>query len=169
MTGRAMGLIHTPRLLIIGVGNPYRSDDALGVLAARRLKEAGIDRSLVVEHSGEGASLMEAWNGADAVIMIDAVSSGRPPGEIFRLDPIKAPLPAQMFQSSSHAFSLPQAIEMARALGRLPARLVIFGIEGSNFQAGTELSPEVSRALPGLVQSVIEEVKRLQAQSTKGE
>jgi hydrogenase maturation protease len=158
----------TPRLLIIGIGNPYRSDDAAGVMAARRLKKAGLDPSLVMEHSGEGASLMEAWKGADAVILIDAVSSGNPPGAIHRLEPINNCLPAQMFQSSSHAFSLPQAVEMARALDELPSRLVIFGIEGSNFQAGTVLSPGVSQALPGLVRSVLEEVKRLQAANEKG-
>ena len=160
---------HALRLLVMGIGNPYRSDDAAGVIAARRLKEAGLDPAIVMEHSGEGTSLMEAWKGADAVILIDAVSSGSPPGAIHRLEPITTPLPAQMFQSSSHAFSLPQAIELARALKELPARMVVFGIEGSNFQAGTELSPAVSRAMPELVKSVLEEVKRLQAASGKGE
>jgi hydrogenase maturation protease len=167
VTGHAMEPLETPRLLVIGIGNPFRSDDAAGVIAARRLKEAGLDPSLVMEHSGEGASLMEAWKGADAVILIDAVSSGSPPGAIHRLEPINNPMPAQMFQSSSHAFSLPQAIEMARALGELPARLVIFGIEGSNFQAGTEVTPPVSKAMPELVRSVLEEVKRLQPETGK--
>jgi hydrogenase maturation protease len=155
----------TPRLLVIGIGNPYRNDDAAGVIAAHQLKEAGMDPSLVMEHSGEGASLMEAWKGADAVVVIDAVCSGNPPGAIHKFEPITAPLPAKIFQSSSHAFSLPQAIEMGRALNELPSRLVIFGIEGSNFQAGTELTPAVSQALRGLVKSVLEEVKRLQAAS----
>lgn len=164
-----MGPIRAPRLLAIGIGNIYRSDDAAGVIAARRLRQAGIDPSLVVEHSGEGASLMEVWKGADAVILIDAVSSGRPPGEVLRLEPINTPLPTQMFQSSSHAFSIPHAIEMARALGQLPARLIVFGIEGSNFHAGTELSREVSAAMPGLVQSVIKEINRLQFASGEGE
>ncbi|HXH48154.1 MAG TPA: hydrogenase maturation protease [Terriglobia bacterium] len=160
---------HALRLLVMGIGNPYRSDDAAGVIAARRLKEAGLDPAIVMEHSGEGASLMETWKGADAVILIDAVSSGSPPGSIHRLEPITTPLPTHMFQSSSHAFSLPQAVEMARALHELPMRLLIFGIEGSNFQAGTELTPAVSKALPDLVKSVLEEVKRLQAACTKGE
>jgi hydrogenase maturation protease len=157
-----------PRLLVIGIGNPFRSDDAAGLIAARRLKKVGVDSSIVMEHSGEGASLMEAWKGADAVILIDAASSESPPGAIHRLEPINNPLPAEIFQSSSHAFSLPQAIEMARALGELPAQLVIFGIEGSNFKAGTELSSPVSQAMPELVQSVLEELKRLQPETGKG-
>jgi hydrogenase maturation protease len=160
--------LQPPRLLVIGIGNPFLSDDAAGLIAARRLKKVGVDSSTVMEHSGEGASLMEAWKGADAVVLIDAVSSGNPPGAIHRLEPINNPLPVQMFQSSSHAFSLPQAIEMARALDALPAHLVIFGIEGSNFQAGTDLSQAVSQAMPELVHTVMEELKRLQPETGKG-
>jgi len=151
-----------PRRLIIGVGNPYRGDDAAGVLAARRLRDAELDSFTVLEHSGEGASLMETWKGADAVILMDAVSSGSPPGTIHRLEPLTNPLPAQMFQSSTHAFSLAQAIEMARAFDDLPAAVIVFGIEGQDFQAGTELSPEVSKALPELVRRVLEEARGLQ-------
>jgi hydrogenase maturation protease len=157
------------RVLIIGIGNPYRSDDAAGVLAARRLKDAGLDSSTVMEHSGEGASLMEAWKGRAAVILIDAVSSGSPPGTIHRLEPPRQPLPARMFQSSTHAFSLPQAIEMARALNELPPRLIVFGIEGRNFQAGTALSPEVSGALPELARRVLEEAASLQVTPVNGD
>jgi hydrogenase maturation protease len=156
-------------MLIIGVGNPFRGDDAVGLLAARHLKDAGLDSAEVVEHSGEGASLMETWKGADAVILIDAVSSGIGPGTIHRLEPISNPLPAQMFQGSTHAFSLPQAIEMARALDELPLRLIVFGIEGQHFQAGVELSPEVNEALPELARRVAQEVKLLQAAVGKGD
>jgi hydrogenase maturation protease len=158
-----------PRVLIIGIGNPYRGDDAAGVVAARRLKDAGLDSATVMEHSGEGASLMEAWKGRATVILIDAVSSGSPPGTIHRLDAINNPLPAQLFQSSTHAFSLPQAIEMARALDDLPPRLIVFGIEGHNFQAGGELSPEVSGALPELARRVLEEAASLQATPVNGD
>lgn len=151
-----------PRLLIIGVGNPYRGDDGAGVLAARRLKDAGRDTFTVLEHSGEGTSLMETWKCADAVILMDAVSSGGPPGTIYRLEPALQRLPARMFQNSTHAFSLPQAIEMARALDDLPTALIVFGIEGRNFQAGVELSNEVSKALPDLVRRVLKEAARFQ-------
>ncbi|HET7214431.1 MAG TPA: hydrogenase maturation protease [Terriglobia bacterium] len=158
-----------PQLLIIGVGNLYRSDDAAGVLVARRLKEAGRESFTVLEQSGEGASLMEAWKGVDAVLLIDAVSSGSPPGTIHRLEPARHPLPARMFQNSTHAFSLPQAIEMARALDEFPAAVIVFGIEGQNFQAGTELSPEVSKALPELVRRVLEETANIQSKFGDGD
>lgn len=158
-----------PRLLIIGVGNPFRADDAAGLLVARLVKNMGLDSTVVVEHSGEGASLMEMWKSADAVIMIDAVSSGSAPGTIHRLEPDGNPLSAQMFHSSTHAFSLPDAIEMARALNGLPPRLLLFGIEGRNFQTGAELSPEVSAALPEIADQVREAAEILKTEIGEGD
>ncbi len=157
------------RLLVIGVGNPFRGDDAAGLLVARLLKDMGLDSSMITEHSGEGAALMETWKGADAIILIDAVSSGGAPGTIHHLDPIHQPLPAQMFHSSTHAFSLPDAIEMARALNELPPRLLVFGIEGRNFQAGAELSPEVSDALPKVAKQVFNAVETLKIEIGQGD
>ena len=163
-----MNAAQNPRLLIIGVGNPFRGDDAAGLLAARRLKEMRLDSCMILEHSGEGVSLMETWKGAGAVILIDAVSSERPPGTIHRLDPIRNPLPAQLFHSSTHAFSLPDAIEMARALDELPPRLLVFGIEGRNFRAGDELSRDVNAALPEVTNQILQEVKALRAETEQG-
>ncbi len=163
-----MNAVQTPRLLIIGVGNPFRGDDAAGLLVARRLNEMRLDSCVIIEHSGEGASLMETWKNAEAVILIDAVSSGRSPGAIHRLDPIRNPLPAQLFHSSTHAFSLPEAIEMARALDELPPRLLVFGIEGRNFRAGDELSREVTAALQEATNRILQEVKILKSETGQG-
>jgi hydrogenase maturation protease len=158
-----------PQLLIIGIGNSFRGDDAAGVFTARLLKDTGLDSTIVMEHSGEGASLMEAWKGTDTVILIDAVSSGGVPGTIHRLEPISNPLPAHMFQSSTHAFSLPQAIEMGRALDELPLRLIVFGIEGTNFKPGAELSPEVRNALPEVAKQILSEMEALAASTARGD
>ena len=156
-------------LRIIGIGNHFRGDDAAGLLAACQLKDLETESTTIVEHSGEGASLMEVWKGADVVILIDAVSSGHPAGTVHLLDPTHNPLPAQMFQGSTHAFSLPQAIEMARALCQLPPRLLVFGIEGQNFQAGADLSPEVSAVLPDVAHRVRDQVKIELAEIENGE
>lgn len=160
---------HPGRVLIIGVGNPFRGDDAAGLLVARRLKEMGLDSSAVIEHSGEGASLMETWKGARAVILIDAVSSGSEPGTIHKLNPVQKPLPAPMFHGSTHAFSLPDAIEMARALNELPPHLLVFGIEGLNFQAGAGLSPQVSNALPEVANQVRTAAEALKVRIEEGD
>ena len=78
--------------------------------------------------------------------MVDAVSSGAEPGTIHRLDALTERLPAELSRGSTHAFGLAEAVELARALERLPGRLLVFGIEGKRFDAGAGLSPEVEQA-----------------------
>jgi hydrogenase maturation protease len=98
-------------------------------------------------YEGEPVGLIDDWTGADVVIVVDAVSSGAPPGTIHRLDPLSEPIPAALSQGSTHAFGLAETIELARALDRLPPRLTVYGIEGEAFGAGDELSGPVRAAV----------------------
>lgn len=132
--------------MIIGVGNRFRSDDAAGLVAARRLH--------ALELEGDPATLIETWKDHDQVILVDAVASGAPPGTIHRFEAGETPLPSNLFRTSTHAFGVADAIELARALHRLPRRLVVYGIEGKNFAAGEDLSPEVFGAVDRLVERI---------------
>ena len=136
----------TINALVIGIGNEYRGDDAVGLIVARRLRSQVPEGVRVFEESGEGAALMEAWRGADFVILIDAVHSGGKPGAIHRIDARAEEIPGNFFHYSTHAFSVAEAVELARALGELPPRLVLYGIEGKRFESGAALSPEVEAA-----------------------
>jgi hydrogenase maturation protease len=129
-----------PPRVVIGVGNAARGDDAAGLIAARRL--GGL------EHEGDPVALLDVWRGAELAVVIDAVSSGAEPGTVHRFDATSAPLPARLRGStSSHALGLAEAIELGRTLGRLPGRLIVYGIEGERFEAGTELTPAVAAAV----------------------
>ena len=101
---------------------------------------------------------MELWTGADRVIMVDAVCPGDSPGAVRRFDATHRPLPTQIYRGSTHAFSLVEAIELSRALDQLPRELVIFGVEGENFEAGTNVSPAVEAGIKTVVESVLQEV-----------
>ncbi len=134
--------------VILGIGNRYRSDDAVGPAVADRLAALGLPAR---EHSGEGAGLIEAWSGAGRVVVVDAMQSGAKPGTVRRLDAGAEALPTGLFRYSSHRFGLAEAVETARALGRMPASLVIYGIEGRAFGFGETLSPEVAEAVEEVV------------------
>ena len=134
-------------MLILGCGNPDRPDDAAGVLVARRLREMGIAAQ---EFTGDPLALIEVWNGSREVILIDTVVSGVAPGAITVWDAGKTPLPPEQFCCSTHAFGIAEAVEIARALGRLPPRLLIYGIEGVRFEVGGSLTPEVAAAIERL-------------------
>jgi hydrogenase maturation protease len=145
--------------LIIGIGNEYRGDDAVGLIVARRLRERLSDSVKVLEQTGDGAALMEAWLGAETVIVIDAVASGAAPGAIHRFDANTRPIPKNAFRCSTHAFGVAEAIELSRALTRLPPTLVVYGIEGKNFATGVGLSPEVEKAACEAVRQVFAEAQ----------
>lgn len=145
--------------LVIGLGNQYRRDDAVGLIVARCLKERAPEHVRVLEGTAEGAALMELWKGADAVVLIDAVHSGAEPGTFHRLDAHTGPIPAEFSHCSTHAFGAAEAIELARALGQLPTRLVFYGVEGKTFEAGLGLSPEVEKAAQRVVGRVLDDLR----------
>ena len=142
-------------VLIIGIGNRFRRDDGVGPWVADRLRERGLP---AIEHSGEGAGLIEAWSAARRVVIVDAVASGAAPGTLYRLDAADTELPRHFFRYSSHLFGLAEAIATARALGRLPPRLIVHGIEGGDFGFGDTLGPEVAAAAETVARRITEEI-----------
>ncbi len=138
------------RFLFLGIGNPHRGDDAAGPRLAERLRENKTLKSLhvdIVDHGGEGVSLMDLWEGAQKTVIVDAMKSGAAVGTVKRFDANVDRLGGGTFHYSSHLFSLAEAVELARQLNRLPQELVVYGIEGRAFEFGAPLSPEVEAAL----------------------
>jgi len=151
-------------VIIIGIGNPHRGDDAAGLLVARRLK----NRKLAAEHagkaievleqSGEATALMQSWAGAHAVVLVDSISSGAAAGTVHRFDVRAKPVAAKVFGCSTHNFGVSEAIELARSLNRLPQHLVLYGIEGKSFQPGEALSAEVEKAMDAVIDRILDEI-----------
>lgn len=135
--------------LIIGIGNPARGDDAVGL---RVVEGIGLSET-VLEHDGEPASLIALWEGHAAVVLIDAISSESPPGTIVEIDASHTVLPAGMCHST-HALGPAEAVELARALGRLPSKITLIGIEGRDYSFGAGLSPEVEAAVSEVARRV---------------
>ena len=150
-------------VLVIGVGNLHRGDDAVGLLVARRVRQRAPEGVRVLEHTGEGAALMEAWKGAGQVVLIDAVSSGGKPGAIIRVDCRRVDCRDWKGGSdpglvSSHGFGVAQAIQLAAVLGRLPPRMVLYGVEAGGFDPGAEPSPQVAGAVEQVADLVLKEL-----------
>lgn len=148
--------------LVIGIGNEFRSDDAAGLIAARKIKQQEHEGLDVEQSAGDGAGLMDMWAGRQNVILIDAVLSGAAPGTVHRLELSSRLLPAEFFKFSTHLFSIPQAIYLSASLGTLPDRLLILGIEGKSFEAGESISCEAETAINNIVTMVQKEIKTFQ-------
>jgi len=143
--------------VVIGVGNRYRHDDGAGPVVADRLHELSLAGVRVIETDGEPTRLLDAWDGASVAVVVDAVRTGTAPaGAVHRAE---APLsPGRPRAGSSHALGLGDAYALGEALGRLPRRLVVYGIEAVNFDTGTGLSDAVAAAVNDVVAAVAADI-----------
>jgi hydrogenase maturation protease len=146
--------------LVIGIGNPDRGDDAAGLAVARGVRAATTARPdvTVAELTGDQLKLLDAWDGEKDVYVIDAVWSGATPGTVYRFDATR-PLCVRFEGRGTHTFSLADVVELARALGRLPARLTGYGIEGATFAFGAGLSPAVEAAVRAVTRQLLAELQ----------
>ncbi|MGC1453323.1 MAG: hydrogenase maturation protease [Candidatus Sulfotelmatobacter sp.] len=148
-------------MLIIGCGNRDRGDDGAGLMVAQRLRELGVKSEI---RTGEALALIEAWKGADDVVVVDAVVTGSAAGKVWLWD--SGQVTTQLRLSvSTHGFGVAEAIKLARILDVLPKRLRVFGIEGQRFDFGSEISPEVMCAVEEVAQQITAEAV---CQSTHG-
>ncbi len=147
------------RRVVIGVGNPYRGDDGVGLAVAERLRDAAADDVVVLECEQEPTRLVDAWEGADVAVVVDACAGGAAPGTVHRFDVDEGPLPARVFRSSTHSFGVGDAVELARVLGRLPDRLVVYGVEGAEFGPGASLSTPVASAVDGVAAAIVGDLR----------
>nr|MCU0260760.1 hydrogenase maturation protease [Ilumatobacteraceae bacterium] len=154
------------RVTIIGIGNPYRCDDAVGLLVARRLGDhfERDPRVRALELDGEPVRLVQAWEGADHVVVIDAVRSGGVAGtrHRFTADHVaQHAMSADVVVGGGHALGLGDAIDLASSLDRLPPALEIWAIEGETFEQGEGLSQPVADACETLIAELIDHVDGL--------
>ncbi len=147
------------RTIVIGLGNPVRSDDGVGLAVARTLQERLPDRSDVdvVELWAGGLRLVEAMVGYDRAVVVDAAVTGAAPGSIRCLGPEE--LPTQR-TAIAHGIDLPRALELGRQLGLpMPASVRVVAIEAESvLEFRSEMTPAVAAALESAVEAVLAEI-----------
>jgi hydrogenase maturation protease len=151
------------KTIIIGLGNPILSDDSVGVLIARELKEkmdsAGQSDVEVIEMYAGGIRLMDAMEGYDRAVIIDAMVTGMErPGTVRRLS--LSDLVTTRNTLSVHDMDLPMAMEMGRMLGvPLPSEVVIWGIEAKDVENfGEGLTEEVAASVSLTIELIVEDL-----------
>jgi len=135
-----------PSCIVVGVGNRDRGDDGAGPEVARLLRGTLPADVAIAEGEGEAAALMARFEGMERAYLVDACASGGTPGAVRRFDAQESPLPPGASGLSTHGFGLAEAVELARAMDRLPPRCIVYAIEGASFDTGAPLSPAVTRA-----------------------
>ncbi len=150
--------------LVVGLGNPILGDDGVGWRVAERvaaLLPPALAEAVEVEcFALGGLSLMERMVGYGRAIVIDAITTGAPDGQVRSLaleDLDGPPETAWAHATAVHDTSLRNALRLGRALGaRLPDRVDVVGVEASDLYSFSEdLTPDVSAAVPIAVEAVL--------------
>jgi hydrogenase maturation protease len=153
-----------PDLLVIGCGNEFASDDAIGLQVVRSLKELDRDKLPdgveLIEAGTPGLNILDLWSLADQVIIVDAIKSGAAPGTVHSFDASVLP-PREVMPVASHGVNIIDAVELGRLLGLLPAKLTVIGVEilsEEPFHVG--LTPDVEAALSRARERVLEAINQ---------
>lgn len=150
-------------VVVIGVGTPYKRDDGVGPLVVELLRrrlgdDAGVE---LAELDGEPVRLVHSFR--PRTYVVDAVRSGSAPGTIhrFEIDQVTATSAAWspgVQLGGGHLLGVPEAIDLARTLDRLPEHLVVLGVEGEHFDAGVGVTPVVADACRRLADELVAEL-----------
>jgi hydrogenase maturation protease len=157
-----------PKVLVLGLGNDVLTDDAIGLHIVRELQRqfAGHSSVHVRETTEMGLALLDFLTGYDAAILVDSIQTGRAaPGCIHELDAASL---KQLTGRTPHFVGVGETLALGRQLSMpMPKEVRIFAIEVEDaFTLGTELTPALQRALPGIVQRVAVAVSEMVKRET---
>jgi len=143
------------RVLIVGVGNPLRSDDGLGWHVAQELSRELLENTRVIATQQLTPEISEMASHAEVVLFVDAAQSGEP--GTLKCNQV---VPASAYGRHSHDLSPATVLKLAEELyGRCPRGYVIT-VAAQSFADGDTLSPPVKAALPGLKTRIRELIDR---------
>jgi hydrogenase maturation protease len=147
------------KTLVLGLGNPVRADDSVGLCVAQALAtRLNSPEITVMEASVSGLDILDLLVGYERAIIIDAMQTrGGQPGQIYRLEP--GSFAATRHSANPHSVDFATALELGEKLGlALPREIVIFGIEVAEVDSfSEECTPEVAAAVPVCVETVLKE------------
>ncbi|NPA41937.1 MAG: hydrogenase maturation protease [Aquificae bacterium] len=150
------------KTVIIGCGNPVRSDDGVGPRLIRLLWEKGVPPNVkLVDGGTSGIDVVYHMQGSDLAIFVDACYTGEgEPGTIYEVPAQEIEELPSREEANLHSIKWFHAIALAKFLLKegYPKNIRVFLIEGKNFSVGEGLSAEVEEAVNYLARKLFEEV-----------
>ncbi len=160
------------RVVIVGCGNLLRGDDGVGPVLIRELFDSGLPEDVTLVDGGTaGMDVAFKMRGAIEAILIDASSTGSPPGTIFKIPGEEVENLPPLEGIHSHAFRWDHSLALAHwMLGEeFPAKVTVFLIEAENLGIGEPLSVAVTAAKDQLRTMILGEVGADDTQASSGQ
>jgi hydrogenase maturation protease len=145
-----------PRIVIIGVGNLLLMDEGIGIHAVKALQEIDLPPDIKLIDGGTSPDLIAYTRAGDKIIIIDAARAGGEPGAIYCFKPEDL-AEGKRSLASAHEMGVVENLNLMRLSGNAPREIVIIGIEPGKIEFGTELSSELEKRLPKIIEIVLKE------------
>jgi hydrogenase maturation protease len=138
-------------ILVLGLGNMLLSDDGVGPALVGQFADSVENwngRVEFLDGGTQGLALLGQLSGRQALIIVDAMKTGAPPGTIHRLTLAELREACPRRGNSGHEGNAGELLAAAQLIDQLPDRLYLVGIEPERIETGIGLSEAVQRALP---------------------
>ena len=159
----------TPRILVAGVGNIFRGDDAFGVEVARRLLARPRREGVRITDFGiRGHDLAYAiLDGYDGIILVDAANRGGEPGTLYtlELDPARG---SDSPMTGGHSIDVPGVFRLVREFGGTFPRMCLVGCEPAELGSEEDGAMGLSEPVEAAVERAVAVVEALIAEMTVG-
>ena len=147
-------------IVVLGIGNILLRDEGVGIRVIQAMQDMALpDDVELVDGGTSGAGLIEAIADRSMLIVVDAIQAEAEPGTVFRLSG-EGLAPQAGTSISLHQLGLVDTLMMARLLGCYPREVVVFGVQPGEVCPGLELSVEVARAVPRVIEGILSELRR---------
>jgi hydrogenase maturation protease len=145
--------------IVLGLGNLVHSDDGAGVHAIHALQRdervpAGVT---LIDGGTQGMALLPHISNACRLLVLDAVDTAEPPGTLVRFE--GQALRGLPGKASVHQLGFADLMAAMSLLGESPAEMVVLGVQPETTEWGAELSGPVEKALPGLVDCAVAQLR----------
>lgn len=143
-------------IIIVGVGNPYRGDDGAGWAVIDGLKKRLNSNIELLKQKGDIAEIIDIFSTHPCVYLVDACSS-QAVHSWQRIDVLVQPIQEKHSLTSTHGFSIAQAVSLAKNLGQLPNKLILYAINGDHYAMSDVLSPSVKQSIDHVINEILNE------------
>jgi hydrogenase maturation protease len=145
------------KILIVGIGNMLCRDEGIGVHVIEEMEDIELPSHIELLDIGTSTlDLISHLEGVKKLIAIDALKAGEAPGTIYRLRPEDL-LPKEGGPIFLHEIGLLESLDMAKKMGK-EIETVIIGVEPKVLDWGVELSDEVKKKIPAIIEAVQKEL-----------
>ena len=146
--------------VVIGIGNPYMRDDAVGIHIVNELRKNDLGKDVYVyDYRAMDLSLLSYFQKAARVIIADALKSGKAPGTVSKYI-VKTRDSPLLNLPNLHELQLFDIMDLASQTGVLPYPFVVVGVEPEDVTAGEGMTQKVAAAVHAAVLEIMKELKK---------